>query len=254
MTKAEFLFFPPSRYFVSSFVCLVFFVTCVRVIHSIGHDVRVFGSKKQKKREISSAKDRKSLFFLFIFEEKGRKRRKKRKKEEEKKKEKKNARKTSFSFHRAFATRADIYFLNVDSRASGRRARVFRPPFRCARSRKGKTLRRDPFSIQRWRLKKKRIYSCVLRLERKERANDRKPGQCKFGETKFKRARDRENADFLRPTDRACTLPRGPPVTFLVSSRSVLRDARQRFNFRLFRIFFFLGKKREKKRLVAQKH
>ena len=127
----------------------------MRVIHSIGHDVRVFGSKKQKRREISSAKDRKSLFFLFIFEEKGRKRRKKRKKEEEKKKEKKNARKTSFSFHRAFATRADIYFLNVDSRASGRRARVFRPPFRCARSRKGKTLRRDPFSIQRWRLKKK---------------------------------------------------------------------------------------------------
>ena len=49
-----------------------------------------------------------------------------------------------------------IYILNVDSRASGRRARVFRPPVRCARSRKGKTLRRDPFSIQRWRLKKKK--------------------------------------------------------------------------------------------------
>ena len=86
-------------------------------------------------------------------------------------------------------------------------------------------------------------------MERKERANDRKPGQCKFGETKFKRARDRENADFLRPTDRACTVPRDPPVTFLVSSRSVGRDARQRFNFR-FRIFFFLSllKEKEEKR------
>ena len=86
-------------------------------------------------------------------------------------------------------------------------------------------------------------------LERKERANDRKPGQCKFGETKFKRARDRENADFLRPTDRACTVPRDPPVTFLVSSPSVGRDARQRFNFR-FRIFFFLSllKEKEEKR------
>ena len=96
--------------------------------------------------------------------------------------------------------------------------------------------------------KKKEFTLALCDLERKERANDRKPGQCKFGETKFKRARDRENADFLRPTDRACTLPRDPPVTFLVSSRSVLRDARQRFNFRLFRIFFFLGKKREKKK------
>ena len=86
-------------------------------------------------------------------------------------------------------------------------------------------------------------------LERKERANDRKPGQCKFGETKFKRARDRENADFLRPTDRACTVPRDPPVTLLVSSPSVGRDARQRFNFR-FRIFFFLSllKEKEEKR------
>ena len=157
---------------------------------------------------------------------------------------------------RLFATqkRIHIYFLNVDSRASGRRARVFRPPVRCARSRKGKTLRRDPCSIQRWRLKKKKnlLLRCAT-LERKERANDRKPGQCKFGETKFKRARDRENADFLRPTDRACTVPRDPPVTFLVSSRSVGRDARQRFNFR-FRIFFFLSLERKggKKRVVAQ--
>jgi len=97
--------------------------------------------------------------------------------------------------------------------------------------------------------KKKEFTLALCDLERKERANDRKPGQCKFGETKFKRARDRENADFLRPTDRACTVPRDPPVTFLVSSRSVGRDARQRFNFR-FRIFFFLSllKEKEEKR------
>ena len=110
--------------------------------------------KAKKERNILSEGPKKGKISLFI-RRKGKKAAQKKKKRRREKKEKKNARKTSFSFHRAFATRADIYFLNVDSRASGRRARVFRPPFRCARSRKGKTLRRDPFSIQRWRLKKK---------------------------------------------------------------------------------------------------
>ena len=136
------------------FLSVFFFV--FYVIHSLQVLDDGLGQKKQKKREISSAEARKSL---FLHDEKGRKRRKKKRKE---KKEKKRR----HSHLRLFATqkRIHIYFLNVDSRASGRRARVFRPPVRCARSRKGKTLRRDPFSIQRWRLKKKRIYSCVVRL------------------------------------------------------------------------------------------
>ena len=91
------------------------------MIHSLQVLDDGLGQKKQKKREISSAEARKSL---FLHDEKGRKRRKKKK---EKKKKRRKCAKDVILICAFSHAKADtyIYFVNVDSRASGRRARVF---------------------------------------------------------------------------------------------------------------------------------